>query len=742
MTCIVNSSVSVACNLAGLAHIRLSIGFGPFGSHCEGGERIPLPTFSVVLCPPSSTPVPFRFRAIPEVRMASSKRPNDRSLVESNGKGKRQKSSPLEVSPGGAMFRLLCPVSRIGSVIGKGGAIVSQIRQESGAKVKIEEAVPGCDERVITISGSDKEAEEDAAEQVKEVNNEEAGSEGKDEEAKDRAGEGNEDKDSVPAEESQGGEKGNSAIRKAISLVFERMIEGVDEATEGDEESNKTSSFVFRLLVLSNQVGCLLGKGGSVIKKMSAESGAQIRILPRDKLPVCASASDEIVQITGSVEVVRKALQSVCQQLMENPPRDHESMSANFTGLSSHSFGQFPPHNRSFAAQGAPFATGPHDISVFNSAPPLIPKFHEGAIHGRMRPSQEMLTFRLLCPAERVGNLIGKGGAIIKTVQQETASEIKVIESTPDSEDCVISVSGPAHPDERISPVQEAVFRVQTRIAKAIPDIKEHSMLARFLVSSNQIGCLLGKGGSIITEMRKLSGAHIRILGKDKVPKCASEDEEVIQVSGEIEAVHDALLQITTRLKHHFFRDVYPSVNYPSNSPFLDQLPPFPPYLGRRGLSPPGMYSDLGPPPPHAGFPLDDRPPFGNNIPRPGIPPHISERKPWGPQGVLEGGAPIGLPDFPGGPPRRISGFAGGSQPIITSTTVEVVVPRAMVPVIYGEDGECLKQILQISEANITITDPKPGAVETKIIISGTPEQTHAAQSLIQAFVMSERESG
>lgn len=27
------------------------------------------------------------------------------------------------------------------------------------------------------------------------------------------------------------------------------------------------------------------------------------------------------------------------------------------------------------------------------------------------------------------------------------------------------------------------------------------------------------------------------------------------------------------------------------------------------------------------------------------------------------------------------------------------------------------------------------------IIISGTPEQTHAAQSLIQAFVMSERDS-
>ncbi|RDX79416.1 RNA-binding KH domain-containing protein RCF3, partial [Mucuna pruriens] len=675
--------------------------------------------------------------------MASSKRPN----VEPNGKGKRQKSSggfsPLDVSPGSVVFRLLCPVSRIGSVIGKGGAIISQIRQETGVKVKIEEAVPGCDERVITISGSEKEAEEDTAEQGREVNDDEAGSEGKAEEEKDGGGgDGNEDGDSAPVEDSLC-EKGNlSAVKKAIALVFERMVEGVEEISEVDEESNKSSSFVFRLLVLTTQVGCLLGKGGSVIKRMSAESGAQIRILPRDKLPACALAPDEIVQISGGVEVVRKALQSVSQQLLENPPRDHESISANFTGPSSHSFGQFPSHNRSFASQGAPFATGPHDIPVFHSAPPLIPKFHEAAIHGRTRPLHEMLTFRLLCPAERVGNLIGKGGAIIKIIQQETASEVKVVEGPPDSEDCVIIISGPAHPDDRVSPVQEAVFRVQTRIAKAIPDGKEHTILARFLVSSNQIGCLLGKGGSIITEMRKKSGAHIRILGKDKVPKCASEDEEVIQVNGDIEAVHDALLQITTRLKHHFFRDSYPSVNYHSNSPFLDQLPPFPPYLGRRGLSPPGIYSDLGPPPPHAGFPLDDRPHFLNNIHRPGIPPHISERKPWGPQGVLEGGAPIGLPDFPGGPPRRISAFAGGSQPIITNTTVEVVVPRALVPVIYGEDGECLKQILQISDANITITDPKPGAVETKIIISGTPEQTHAAQSLIQAFVMSERDSG
>jgi hypothetical protein len=46
-----------------------------------------------------------------------------------------------------------------------------------------------------------------------------------------------------------------------------------------------------------------------------------------------------------------------------------------------------------------------------------------------------------------------------------------------------------------------------------------------------------------------------------------------------------------------------------------------------------------------------------------------------------------------------------GSQPIITSTTVEVVVPRALVAEIYGENGECLRQILQVRPLHLTIDD-------------------------------------
>lgn len=101
-------------------------------------------------------------------------------------------------------------------------------------------------------------------------------------------------------------------------------------------------------------------------------------------------------------------------------------------------------------------------------------------------------------------------------------------------------------------------------------------------------------------------------------------------------------MQITTRLRNHFFRDAFPSMNHPLNPTFLDHVPPFPSYVGRREHSPPGMYSNFGPsfpkfdvggPPRHAGFhPHDDRSLFMHEVRRPGLAPHIPERKPWGAQ--------------------------------------------------------------------------------------------------------------
>lgn len=696
-----------------------------------------------------------------------SKRPYDRNSFETNGRGKWQKSatfhSPqqlLNASPGATVFRLLCPASKSGGVIGKGGAVIMQIRQETGAKVKVEDTIPGCDERIIIIVGSDKDAdvtneqhkEEDEDDNKDDDDSNDASDEGDDIKENDESAE---EKEISKSQDSRT-EKATTSAQKALLLIFDKMVEGDIDSDEGDEDINPSSVFV-RLLVLSSQVGCLLGKGGSVIKQMAGESGAQIRILPRDKLPSCASPSDELVQITGELLAVRKALHLVSQQLMENPPRDRDSFpTGKPTGPSSHQITLPLPEVHPAANFPFPAAAGPHHGSDFRpdfrpGLPASIPKFHESVISGQMNASEEVLTFRLLCADEKVGGVIGKGGSIIRNLKHETGCDIKILDAAPGSDDRIIMITAPAHPDERISPAQDAVLRVQSRIVTAAHDGKEKAVSSRLLVSSNQIGCLLGKGGAIIAEMRKLSRAHIRILGKDQIPTCASDNEEVVHITGEFEAVQEALLQITTRLRSHLFRDKFPAMSHLPRPAFPDQAPPFVPYMGRRDASPPRMYHNLGSSfhkfEPVGGFPPhDERSAFLHGVHRPGIPPHGYDRMPpsapWGPQGIIDGGGPIGMPDYAGVSQRRVGGIGSGSQPaVITSTTVEVVVPRALVPSIYGEDGGCLKKIRQISGAKITITEPRPGATETAIIISGAPEETHAAQSLLQAFVMSGTDS-
>ena len=154
-----------------------------------------------------------------------------------------------------------------------------------------------------------------------------------------------------------------------------------------------------------------------------------------------------LLQISGEAGAVRKALRFVSFQLFGNPSRGPDSFFPNLSGPSSNSHNQphprlegFPQPNRSFGAQRA---VGPYDVDYHSGAPPLIPRFREGGLHGRMKPSQEILSFRLLCHADRLGGVIGKGGQVIRTVQQDTGCDVKILEGVPDSEDRIIVVSGP-----------------------------------------------------------------------------------------------------------------------------------------------------------------------------------------------------------------------------------------------------------------------------------------------------------
>lgn len=239
----------------------------------------------------------------------------------------------------------------------------------------------------------------------------------------------------------------------ALVKVFERMLK-VDEergAEERREIGNGTegSGFVVcRLLAPSNQVGSVLGRGGKIVEKIRQDSGARVRVLPRENLPGCASPGDELIQITGNVQAVKKALLFVSSCLQEHPKADM-LQGSNVAGQMD-----------SFPQMGLP--TADHHSRGFMSppAPESIGSNH------RMVPEEDVV-FRLLCPADKIGSLIGKGGSIIRVIQNESGASIKIGDALAhDSDERVVVISARESLDLKRSPAQDAVIRVHTRVAE------------------------------------------------------------------------------------------------------------------------------------------------------------------------------------------------------------------------------------------------------------------------------------
>ena len=83
--------------------------------------------------------------------------------------------------------------------------------------------------------------------------------------------------------------------------------------------------------------------------------------------------------------------------------------------------------------------------------------------------------------------------------------------------------------ERRHSLAQDAVMCVHNRIVE-IGFEPSAAVVARLLVHSPFIGRLLGKGGHVISEMRRATGASIRVFAKDQATKYESQHDEIVQV--------------------------------------------------------------------------------------------------------------------------------------------------------------------------------------------------------------------
>lgn len=623
---------------------------------------------------------------------------NDRNKRRNNDSG-REQAWPVADS---IVYRILCPGNVVGNVIGKGGKVIRSLRQETRSKIRVADAVPGVDERVIVVFSPPPSKE-------KETDNDD----------------GDENEPICPAQD---------ALLRVHSVIAQES-----SAKDKDSDADKKGQQNARLLVANSQIGSLIGKGGNNIQKMRTESGAQIQIPRKDELPGCAFSFDELVVISGDATAVKKALYAVSAFLYKHLPKEqipwslilpatdqssavtpgvpafppaanyhpqgdslfaHQNLGAPILGYASHLSGLGGYGSEAGSAWPLSNATLPVLSKVGNSAP---------------KKGSEEFSIRVLCPSDKIGGVIGKGGNTIKTMRKDTGANIKVEDEQAESDERVIVVSATESANDRVSPTLEAVLLLQVRTS-GITD-KDGAITTRILVPSKHIGCLLGKGGNIISEMRKQTRANIRIFRKDERPKCASENEELVQVTGEPSVARDALIQILTRLRENILKDKDGASNTDSVLPLSSLSVP-------SALSLSSSYGtrqfDIG-----------------------------------SPRGTIAGRSAAGLsslgalqagtgsyaslqPYAAAYAPTRTYGIGlpGGHLNSSIGSSYEMGIPNSAVSSILGRGGSNISHIREISGASVKLRDPITGASERVIEISGTPEQSRAAQSLIQAYML------
>ncbi|XP_029099848.1 poly(rC)-binding protein 4 isoform X1 [Monodon monoceros] len=181
--------------------------------------------------------------------------------------------------------------------------------------------------------------------------------------------------------------------------------------------------------------------------------------------------------------------------------------------------------------------------------------------------SRPPVTLRLVIPASQCGSLIGKAGTKIKEIRETTGAQVQVAgDLLPNSTERAVTVSGvpdaiilcvrqicavilesppkgatiPYHPSLSLGTVllstnqgfsvqgqygavtSAEVTKLQQLSGHAVPfaspsmvpaglDPGTQTSSQEFLVPNDLIGCVIGRQGSKISEIRQMSGAHIKI---------------------------------------------------------------------------------------------------------------------------------------------------------------------------------------------------------------------------------------
>ncbi|KAF2900189.1 hypothetical protein ILUMI_05984 [Ignelater luminosus] len=392
-----------------------------------------------------------------------------------------------------------------------------------------------------------------------------------------------------------------------------------------------------------------------------------------------------------------------------------------------------------------------------------------GAPFKRSRRGDEEV--RILIPSKVAGAIIGKGGQNITKLRSQYKASITV-------PDC----PGP----ERMLTLSSDLDTICNIVNDVVPNLEENGgrsnggeLDLRMMIHQSQAGCVIGKGGIKIKEIRDKTGARIKIFSN-----CAPQStDRVIQIVGQPSKCIDTIREVLTLIKSspikgpitpydpHNYDDYYAEEYGGYGNAQGDNRRGggggggVPPRGGPRGGGGgggggggdrDGRFNNRGPPPrgPMGGY--NDRGMGGGPPPRGGFggpsrgmnggPSPFGRENAWGgpmsqPSNMMSGGGGGGMGGNQG-PPHMGGGGMGNGNGGPGKSSTQVTIPKDLAGAIIGKGGGRIRKIRQDSGAGITIDEPLPGSNDRIITITGSPNQIQMAQYLLQQSVHNNTDRG